>query len=112
MLAMVFDRQGKFERALEYKQQALDMAAASSDARCAMAAHCNIGIAHQRFGRYGQAIAFFSPWDLGACRRRTPRTRVDLKVPEDASHPDRSDATLRSELALGVRRGHAITNTP
>ena len=24
---------------------------------------------------------------LGACRRRTPRTHVDLKVPKDASHP-------------------------
>ena len=29
---------------------------------------------------------------VGACRRRTPRTRVDLKVPTDASHRDLSDA--------------------
>ena len=36
---------------------------------------------------------------LGACRRRTPRTRVGLKVPKDASHRDLSDATPRSDLA-------------
>ena len=45
--------------------------------------------------------------NLGACRRRTPRTRVDLKVPEDASHRDPSDATLRFDLAIGVRRRYA-----
>ena len=43
---------------------------------------------------------------LGACRRRTPRTRVDLKVPQDAPHRDLSDAPLRFDLALGVRRRH------
>ena len=44
---------------------------------------------------------------LGARRRRTPRTRDDLKVPEDASDRELSDATLRFDLALGVRRRHA-----
>ena len=44
---------------------------------------------------------------LGACRRRTPRTRVGLKVSKDASHRDPSDATLRprsspSAFAVGV----------
>ena len=37
----------------------------------------------------------------------TPTTRVDLKVPKDASHRDLSGATLRLDLALGVRRRHA-----
>ena len=32
-------------------------------------------------------FCFFSQ-HLGACRRRTPRTRVDPKVPEDAPHRD------------------------
>ena len=36
---------------------------------------------------------------LGAGRRHTPRTRVGLKVREDASHRDLSGATLRSDLA-------------
>ena len=36
---------------------------------------------------------------LRACQRRTPRTRVDLKVPRDASHQDLSDANLRFDLA-------------
>ena len=44
---------------------------------------------------------------LGACRRRTPTTFVDLKAPKDASHQYLSDATLRSDLALGARRRHA-----
>ena len=35
----------------------------------------------------------------GACRRRTPRTRVDLKAPKDASHRGLFDAALRSDLA-------------
>ena len=30
--------------------------------------------------------AFFFQY-LGACRRRTPRSRVDLEAPKDASHP-------------------------
>ena len=33
---------------------------------------------------------------LGAFRRRTPRARVGLKVPKDASHRDLSDAALRT----------------
>ena len=44
---------------------------------------------------------------LGACRRRTPRTRVGLKGPSDVSRPDLSNAALRSDLALDVRRRHA-----
>ena len=44
---------------------------------------------------------------LGACRRRTPRTRVDIKVPTDASHRDLFDATLRFDPALGVAVGMA-----
>ena len=44
---------------------------------------------------------------LGACRRRTPRTRIDLKVPTDASHRGLSDATLRFDPAFGIRRRHA-----
>ena len=35
-------------------------------------------------GLYGGPSAFFFQY-LGACRRRTPGTRVDLKVPEDTS---------------------------
>ena len=38
--------------------------------------------------REGRAQFFFSlSRYLGACRRRTPRTRVGLNVPNDASHP-------------------------
>ena len=44
---------------------------------------------------------------FGGCQRRLPRTNVDLKAPKDASHRDFSDATLRFDLALGVRRRHA-----
>ena len=44
---------------------------------------------------------------LRACRRRTPRTRADLKVLKDASCRDLSDATLRFDLALGVCRRRA-----
>ena len=44
---------------------------------------------------------------LRACRRQTPATCVDLQVPKDASHTDLRDATLRFDLALGVRRRHA-----
>ena len=36
---------------------------------------------------------------LGACRRRTPRTRVDLRVPKDASRRELSSAALRSDPA-------------
>ena len=32
---------------------------------------------------------------LGACRRRTPRTRAELKVPKDAPHPRPLRATIR-----------------
>ena len=47
---------------------------------------------------------------FGACRRRTPTARADLKVPTDASCRDASDATLRSDpapsaFAVGMRRG-------
>ena len=42
-----------------------------------------------------------------ACRRRTPRTCVYLKVPTHASHQGLSDPTLRFDLALGIRRRHA-----
>ena len=52
---------------------------------------CAFVEAHRDFSR--------APQSLGACRRRTPRTRVDLKVPEDAYHRDLSGATLRLELA-------------
>ena len=44
---------------------------------------------------------------LGACRRRTPRTCVDLKAPKDASCRDHSGATVRLGPALGVRRRQA-----
>ena len=50
--------------------------------------------------------AFFFQY-LGACRRRTPRTCADLKVPKDASGRDLSDATLRFDLAPCVPRRHA-----
>jgi hypothetical protein len=64
-------------------------AAAAGIARAAMAA---------------ERVSFFQ--DLGARRRRTPRTSVDLKVPKAASRRDLSDATFQSGLALGVRRRH------
>ena len=57
-----------------------------------------------RHGSSGRA-RFFQY--LGACRRRTPKTRADLKVPKDASHRDLSHSTPRFDLALGVRRRHA-----
>ena len=41
---------------------------------------------------------FFSTY-LGACRRRTPRSRADVKVSKDASNRDPSEATLRFDLA-------------
>ena len=42
---------------------------------------------------------------LGACQRRTPRTRADLKVPPDAPHGDlASNATLRFDLGISMRR--------
>ena len=46
---------------------------------------------------------------LGACRRRTPRTLVDVKVPKDASHQDLSNVTPLtrsnpSAFAVGMRR--------
>ena len=44
----------------------------------------------------------------GERRRPVP----DPKVPRDASHRDLSDATLRSDLALGVRRRHAPKSCP
>ena len=43
-------------------------------------------------------VCFFFQY-LAACRRRTPRTGADLKVPKDASHRDLSDAALRFGLA-------------
>ena len=43
-------------------------------------------------------LLFFSSI-FGACRRRTPRTRADLKVPWDWSRRDLSDATARFDLA-------------
>ena len=48
-------------------------------------------------GCCGRARVFFQY--LGACRRRTQRTCIDLKVPKDASDRDLSDATLRFDLA-------------
>ena len=45
----------------------------------------------------GRAHFFFQ--HLGACRRRAPRSRADLKVPEDTSRRDFSGATRRSDLA-------------
>ena len=53
----------------------------------------------------GRARLFFE--HLGARRRRTPRTRIDLKASKDASHRELSDSTLRFDPALGVRRRHA-----
>ena len=44
---------------------------------------------------------------LGECRRRTPEACADTKVLKDAPHRELSDATLRLDLALGVRHGHA-----
>ena len=44
---------------------------------------------------------------LGAYRRRSPRTRVDQKVPKGASRRDLSSGALRCDLALGVRRRRA-----
>ena len=49
---------------------------------------------------------------LGACRRRSPRTRVGRKVPKDASRRDLSGATLRLDLGLSVRRRHAPKSRP
>ena len=40
---------------------------------------------------------------FGACRRRTLRTRVDLKVTKDAPDRDLSDAAFRFDIALGIR---------
>ena len=54
----------------------------------------------------GAELGFFFQY-LGACRRRTPTTCVDLKVPEDASHRDLSDAALRLDLSFGVDRRRA-----
>ena len=48
---------------------------------------------------------------LGACRRQTPRTHVDRRVPKNASHQDLSDATLRFYHALGVCRQHALKSS-
>ena len=45
-----------------------------------------------------RSSAFFFD-NLGACRRRTPGARVNLKVPKNASHRDLFDATLRFDLA-------------
>ena len=52
------------------------------------------------------AERFFSQ-NIGACRRRAPRTCINLNVSKDTSHRDLSDPTLRFGLALGVRRRHA-----
>ena len=60
--------------------------------------------AWRQFRRAEPAIFFQY---LGASRRRTPRARVDLKVPDDAYHPDLSNATLRFDLAVGAHRRHA-----
>ena len=62
---------------------------------------CPIGRQRRRSGR----AHFFSQY-LGACRRRPPRARVDLKVPKDASHQDISHAALRVDLAVGGQRRH------
>ena len=50
---------------------------------------------------------FFLTFDLGACRRRTPRPRTDLKVPKNAPRQDLFDAACRFNPALGDRRRHA-----
>ena len=39
-------------------------------------------------------------------------TLAGLKVPDDASHRDLSDAAPRLDLALGVRRRHAPKSCP
>ena len=50
------------------------------------------------------ASAFFFHY-LGACRRRTPRTRADLKVPRDTPHPRRSRCHPPFSIEpLGARR--------
>ena len=47
-------------------------------------------------------------WQLfGACRRRTPRARSNRRVASERARSALSDATLRFDLALGVRRRHA-----
>ena len=51
---------------------------------------------------------FFRISEHADSERRGPV--ADLKVPHDASHRDLSDATLRSDLALGVHRRHAPKN--
>ena len=58
----------------------------------------------------GRAPFFF---DISEpCRRRTPRSRADLRVARDAPCRDLSDATLRFDPALGVRRRHAPKKSP
>ena len=42
----------------------------------------------------GWCTYFFFDKFFGACRRRSPRTRVHFKAPKDTTHPDPSDATL------------------
>ena len=49
---------------------------------------------------------------LGACRRRTPRACADLKVSQDASRRDLSDATLRLDLGLGVSPSACAEKSP
>ena len=49
---------------------------------------------------------FFVFQCLGARRWRTSMSRVDLKVPQGAPDRNLCDATLRFDLALGVRRRH------
>ena len=51
----------------------------------------------------GQGTSFFFEISAHADGERRG-TRVDLNIREDTSHRDLSDATLRFELALGVRR--------
>ena len=58
---------------------------------------CTCGMPLLRGSPIDIVCMFFSRY-LGACRRRTPRTRVDLNVPKGASCRDLSDATLRFDL--------------
>ena len=47
-------------------------------------------------------------WQLfGACRRRTPRARSNRRVASERARSALSDAPLRFDLALGVRRRYA-----
>ena len=57
---------------------------------------------------YGSNGIFFCL--RGPCQRRTPRTRIALKVPKGAPYQGLSDALVRLDLAPGTRRRRASKN--